>query len=111
MLWHDSVSRCNAAGQRKSIINQDLHHLVSPTLRRPTTWNDLAYRGTSFRGGGRTDGRRGLNTAHLYSETTIKARERLMLKDKIIKALKLLTSAGTFGIWWYFVHPFVVWMM
>jgi hypothetical protein len=72
--------------------------------------NELAFWGApSLRGGGHGGGLGPF--AHHYSETTLKARERMAQRNKVITALKVLTGAGTVGMWCFFVQPFVAWLM
>ena len=82
----------------------------APYLRRPTTLYELAFWGTaSLRGGGHGHGHS--TFAHHYSEATLKAREQLAQRNKLILVLKVVTGAGTIGMWCFFVQPFIAGFM
>ena len=49
--------------------------------------------------------------AHHYSESTLKQRQRVAQRDKIIIGLRLLSAIGTLGSMCFYSYPLVAWLL
>jgi hypothetical protein len=106
------------AGQG-AIISRNIDEAQDSNLRRPTNLDELEFLSPRSLRGGKThlypkkdqlrDGHEDL--AHHYSESTLKQRQRVGQRDKIIIALRCLSAIGTVSSMCFYSYPLVAWLL
>jgi hypothetical protein len=125
ILRHLLLPENAGRGALGSLHGQNNDYTIGSNVRRPTTLSELAFHGPqSLRGGKSHLFRffskqneliklrvRHQDLAHHYSEAILKQRQRVMQRDKIIIALRLVSAIGAIGRLCFYSYPLMVWLM